>query len=224
MRRGTISLLAMLLAAAPVLAQTPPPRASPVIAEKTVDVLRVFPMLDRFLSIPPADRSKLALGYEVRRDGRPGSDVGLTLLLRGHRVPLPIAPDGKVMRLPTSGDLAEKAQVLVSAPKDSKLAIQLDFGTSISPTNEISAADCDLAVSQAANAIKKAAGMIGGFLAPHVSRVSFPNAEGGVALGVDGRVLQPLPQIAGVEVYEPGHIKGARTLRFTKPPSVVKLD
>ena len=201
-----------------------PPQPQPALAEKTVDVLRIFPMLDRFLAIPLADRSKLALGYEVRRNGKPGSDVALTLVVQGHRAPLPVAPDGKVMRLPTSADLAAKAQVLVTAPKGSKLAMELDFGTAIAPSTEISTADCDLAVTQAAAAISKAAGMIGGLLAPHVSRVSFPNAEGGVALGLDGRVLQPLPLIAGVEVYEPGHIKGAYILHFSRPPSVVKLD
>ena len=217
-------LAAALLFAAPAFAQTAAPPAAPVMAEKTVDVLRVFPMLDRFLAIPIADRSKLALGYEVRQNGKTPSDVHLTLVEGDKHVPLLILRDGKVARVPTAGDLAAKAQVLVAAPKGAKLSIQLDFGTAIAPAQQISVADCDLAVVQANAAIKKAAGMVGGFLAPHVSRVSFPGAEGGVVLGADGRVLQLLPQIADVEVYEPGHIKGARTLRFTKPASAVKLD
>jgi hypothetical protein len=189
-----------------------------------VEVLRVFPMLDRFLAIAPADRSKLALGYEVRRDGKPAGDVRLTLVEGDKRTVLPVAPDGKVLRLPAAADLAAHAQVLVSAPKGSKLSIQLDFGASIVPAQEISVADCDLAVRQGAAAIAKAAGMLGGFLAPHVTRVSFPAAEGGVALDADGHVLQPLPLIGGVEVYQPGHIKGAKTLRFIKAASSVKLD
>ncbi len=209
--------------AAPALAD-PTPAPAPVMAEKTVDVLRVFPMLDRFLAIPPAERSKLALGYEVRQNGQRPADVHLTIVEGDKRAVPTIAPDGKVLRLPTAGDLAAHAQVLVAAPKGAKLSIQLDFGTAIVPAQEISAADCDLAVTQGSSAIKKAAGMIGGFLAPHVTRVSFPGAQGGVALGGDGRVLQPLPLVAGVQVYEPGHIKGARTLRFSKAPSVVKLD
>ncbi len=221
---AAFALLAAFAAGAPAFAQAPAPPASPTgLAEKTVDALKLFPMLEKFYAIPSADRSKLALGYAILNERKPSPDVHLTLVVGERRTPLALAPDGKLMRLPTSADLAAHAQVTVSAPHGAKLSSRLDLGSSIAPAQEISAADCTLAIAQANAAIRRVAGMVMSFMAPHISRAAFPGAGSGVAVAADGKTT-PLPVVKGVPVYDPNAIKGAKTLRFTHAPSHVDFD
>lgn len=190
--------------------------------ERLVDAGKVFPMLEKFLAIPPADRSKLALGYIVVQDGKPPSDLHLTLVADGRRTPLPIADGGRVGRLPTAADFAAHAQVAIDAPKGAKFGSRLDLSTNIKPAQDISASDCALAVVQANAAIQRVAGVMA-MLAPHLSKVIFLGAAGGVAIAADGK-SQPLPLVKGQPAYDPATVKDARVLRFSKAPASLDLE
>jgi hypothetical protein len=196
--------------------------ASAQAVERMVDATKVFPMLDKFLAIAPADRSQLALGYLVTKDGKPASDVRLTLVSGGRRTPLPVAADGRVERLPSGADFAAHAQVDVEAPPGAKLGARLDLGTAIKPAPEISAADCALAITQANAAMHRAAGVLA-MLAPRISKTVFIGAVGGMAVGPDGKA-QLLPLVKGQPVYDADAVKDAKVLRFTKAPTSIDLE
>lgn len=190
--------------------------------ERLVDAAKVFPMLDKFYSVPAADRSKLVTAYSVMtKDGHPATGLHLALVTGGKRTPMPIAADGRVERLPTPAELAAHAEVATDGPKGS-FNIRLNLLTSIKPAQEISAADCALAVTQVNAAIQKAAGMMA-MLAPKVKATTFPGAGSGMAVMADGKTV-PLPLIKGAPAYDPEAIKNAKTIRLAKSPSAVSLE
>lgn len=188
--------------------------------ERLIDAAKVFPMLDKLYAIPAADRSKIVAVYSIKaKDGHPAGP--LTLVVGGKRAPLPIAADGRVERLPSPAEMAAHAQVATEAPKGA-FSVGISLVTSIKPAQEISAAECALAVTQVNGAIQKAAGMMA-MLAPKVKATTFPGAGSGVAVMADGKSV-PLPLIKGAPAYDPDAIKGAKTIRLAKAPSVVSLE
>jgi hypothetical protein len=60
-------------------------------------------------------------------------------------------------------------------------------------------------------------------LAPKVKAATFIGAGSGVAVMADGKTV-PLPLIKGAPAYDPEAVKGARTIRLAKMPSVVSLE
>jgi hypothetical protein len=212
MTRIVLALL-LALAAAPALAQAPAP-------ERLVDAGKVFVMLDKFYATPPADRSKLEPSYVVTQDKKPVPNLRLTLVADGKRIPLPLGPNGRIERLPSATELAH-ARIEVAGAKG-PLQIQIALFSSIRPAEEINAAECALAISQANSSIKRAAGLMA-MLAPQVKATTFPGSGSGVAVMADGKTT-PLPLLNGTPTYDPAVIKGARTLRLAKAPSAVGFE
>ena len=62
MKRLSLIAVAVLAMATAAGAQT---------VERMVDAAKLFPMLDKFQAIAPADRSELALSYLVLQDDKP---------------------------------------------------------------------------------------------------------------------------------------------------------
>jgi hypothetical protein len=212
MKPALTILLSMLLASS-VMAET---------VERLVDAAKVFPMLDKFLAIPPAERSRLILSYRVTQDGRPPADVHLNLIVEGRRTPLPIAATGQVERLPSAADFSAHAQVAVDAPKGAKLGTMLDLSAAIPSGQEITAADCALALIQGNAAIHRVAGVMA-IMAPHLSAAAFLGAGSGVAVGADGQ-SRPLPLVKGQPVYDPAVLKDVKMLRLAKAPTRIDLQ
>jgi hypothetical protein len=196
--------------------------ASADTTERLVDAGRVFPLLDKFIAIAPADRSRLALGYRVTEDGRAPTDVRLTLVSGGRRTPLPLAPDGQVERLPVAADFASHAEVAIAAPKGAKLAAQIELSAAIPSAPEIAAADCALAITQGQAAVRRAAGMMA-LLAPRITKAVFVGSGSGVAVGADGQ-SRPLPLVDGQPAYDPAALKDAKVLRLAKAPVKIELQ
>ncbi|MFV4677348.1 hypothetical protein ACNJU9_21230, partial [Mycobacterium tuberculosis] len=113
-------------------------------------------------------------------------EVHLALVVSGKRIPLPIAADGRVDRLPTLAELGQHAQIAIDAPPGLKFNSHLSLESAIKPALEINPADCATSIAQANAAIQHAAGVMA-MLAPKVKAVSFPGAGSGVAVMPDGK-------------------------------------
>jgi len=215
MRRG--SILAVALALVATL-----DAGAATAQERLVDADKIFALLDKFYAMPPADRSLLAVRYNIMRDGKPAPDLHAFLVVGGKRTPIPVAADGKVERLPTSAELAAHAQVAIDAPPTVKFSNRLSLDTAIPPAPEVNAATCAQAIAQANDAVRRAAGVMA-MLAPKVKAATFVGAGSGVAVLADGKTL-PLPLIGGAPAYDPDAIKGARTIRLARTPSLISLE
>jgi hypothetical protein len=214
MIRLLLLIAAFLFAAAPALAEAP--------GDRTLDALKVFPFLDKFYAVPAEQRTLIALRYTLTHDGKPATDIKLTLMVDGRRIPLPIAPNGRVERLPSPAEIAAHAQLLVEAAPGIKFHNRLALDTAIRPAQEIVAADCGLAIKQANDAIGRAAGVMA-MLAPKVRATTFEGSGSGVAVLADGRTT-PLPLIDGQPAYDPSKIKDAKAIRLAKAPTLVSLE
>ena len=204
-----------LAAGAPAIAQTPAP-------ERLVDATKVFPMLDKFYSAPPADRSHLAMHYSFTENGKPATSLHLTMVAGGKHTPLPILPDGRVERIPTAADMAEHAQIAIDAPKGAKFAAHMSADTAIRPALEVNAADCAKAIDQYNTQVRRQAGVMA-LVVPKAKACTFPGAGSGAAVMGDGKT-QPLPIVKGMPAFEPEAMKGARTVRLAKAPTLVSLE
>ena len=209
-RRAVLSgALAALLSAGPVLAEAP---AETGPTERVMDALKVFPFLDRFYGVAAEKRSLIILRYNLTHDGRPATDVKISLLVGDQRIPIPLSARGKVERLPTRAELAAHAQVAIEAPAAAKFRTRIALDTTITPTQEVDAATCAQAIKQINHAIAHAAGVLS-ILAPKFKATTFEGADSGVAVLADGSTA-PLPLIDGHPAYDPARIKDARTIRL----------
>ncbi|MBQ1542423.1 MAG: hypothetical protein IIZ63_10505 [Caulobacteraceae bacterium] len=202
--------LGLAAAAAPALAARPP-----------VDVAKVFPFLDHFLRIPPEQRTAYELVYYLSVDGRPATGVHIWVETPQGRVHLPIGADGRVQTLPTLPMIKAHRKLVLDAPAKAKFGMNMELQAKIAPAPEIGAAEVARAIEQA-NAGIKASGPLLGLMAPKMSRAVFFGAGSGVAVLADGRNVA-LPTAEGQPAFNPSVIRGARSLRFTHPPSRILL-
>ena len=179
--------------------------------ERRVPAKKVFPYLDAYLRIPPAQRSRFTLSYQFRA-ARPEA---MWLIDGETRLTLPVAADGRIGRLPTAAQI-DHAQVLVSGPPKTRYSIALSIEPLIAPAPDLDAAALAAAVAQAAGAIKAFAGPMQ-FAVPKPDAVSFPGAVGGEVIYADGR-RTPLPLEKGVARFAPADHPGARVLHFRTAP------
>jgi hypothetical protein len=206
--------LALTLAAALVVV------ATPALAEKTAPTDKVFMFLDKFLNVPPADRTRLKLAYAIRRDGQPTPNLKATLVEKsGARTPLPINADGYFERLPTLAQLQGDASIVFDVPPDTKLGSSMSFATQLKPATEYDVRELAATVSEANTVIGKAAGAMA-FMAPKMTGVAFHKAETGVIVFADGHT-QPLPQMKETPYFRPADNQGAVRVKLTKTPTKV---
>ena len=205
---------AMLMAGALIAA------ATPALAEKIGPASKAFPYLEKFLKVPPAERSKLRLSYGLSRDGKPLSNLKATLIEpAGARTPLPVDAAGAFERLPTLAQLESGSKLALDLPEDAKIGSSLNFGTQIKPASEYEVAELAATVDQAGVVIGKVAGAAA-LLAPKMTGIVFSKAEGGVAIFADGRT-QPLPEMQDSPYFRPDDFKGAVRVKLTKSPTKV---
>lgn len=212
-RRAALTGLAALL---------PLSLAGEAVAEpKLIEVGKLFPFLDLFLSIPAANRTKFTLAYFYKMEA--GGPLTMTLVgADGSRRPLPLGADGRVTRLPTLAEFKAKAKIELSAPKGSKFKGQMMMLANVAPAATLSAADLNASVFQCQQAIKAKAGLIG-FAAPKIKRVVLHGAGSGTAIDAKG-VSKPLPVAAGAPSYDPELMPGIVSLKLARAPSRIELD
>ncbi len=189
---------------------------------KTVEAGKMFPYLDMYLGIPAAQRTRFSISYAVKKDGKAPTGVSIVMLgLNGARTPIPLAGDGRVLRLPTLAELKGKSKVELTKPDGSKVGISLDMVARVAPATTLAAADLTAAIGQCDAAIKSKAGVLG-FAAPKIKRTLFKDAGGGTAVNAQG-AAKPLPMMGGHPAFDPEQMPGMVSIRLNRPPSVILM-
>jgi hypothetical protein len=194
--------------------------ATPALAEKTAPASKVLPFLDRYLKVPPAERTRVKLNYALRRDGKPAANLKVVLVEKnGARTPLPTNDEGYFDRLPTLAQLEGDPSLVLDVPTDAKMGSMMNFGTQLKPAAEYDARELTATVAEANTVIGKAAGAMA-FMAPKMTGIAFPKADGGVVVFADGHTT-PLPQAEGTPYFRATDHQGAVRVKLTKTPTKV---
>lgn len=194
--------------------------ATPALAEKSAPAGKVLPYLEKYLKVPPAERSRVKLAYAIRHDGKPASNVKVTLVEKnGTRTPLPVNADGYFERLPTLVQLEGDPSLVFDVPADWKLGTLMDFGTTLKPAQEYEVRELAAAVTEANALIGKVAG-VASLMAPKMSGVTFLKAESGSIVFADGHVA-PLPEAQEMPYFRPADHQGAARVKLTRTPTRV---
>lgn len=194
--------------------------ATPALAEKTAPADKVLPFLDKFLKVPPAERSRVKLSYAIRHDGQMMPNLKATLVEKnGARTPLPVNAEGYFERLPTLAQLQGDPSIVLDVPTDMKLGSMMNFGTQLKLASEYDARELTATVNEANAVIGKAAGPMS-FMAPKMTGIAFPKAEGGTIVFADGHTA-PLPEAKDVPYFRPTDHQGAVRVKLTKTPTKV---
>ncbi|USQ94365.1 DUF2987 domain-containing protein [Caulobacter sp. RL271] len=205
-----------LILAGAVLAAT----AGPAFAEKSAQATKVLPFLDKFLKVPPAERSRLKLAYAVRHDGQMLPNLKAALVERGGaRTPLPVDGEGYFERLPTLAQLEGDPAIVFDVPEGWKMGTMMTFGTQLKPAQDYDARELAATVAEANTVIGKAAG-VAAFMAPKMTGVVFPKAESGVVVFANGRSA-PLPKAQEFPYFRPADHQGAVRVKLTRSPTKV---
>lgn len=207
-RRAVLAGMAATLVAAPAAA-----------AGKLVEAKKVFPFLEAYWKLPPAERSRFRMAYAFKLDGRPLTG-GMWLVDGAQRVALPLRADGRVERLPTLAQL-DRAKIQVDVPEKSKVGVSLSLEPAMAPAAEMDARELAAAVAQAQVGAKKAAGLMA-LAMPKIRGVAFHGVASGEAELADGRRVA-LPLVKGVVSFDPKAMARARVLRFPRAPARVEI-
>ncbi len=208
MRRALI--LAAVLAAA----------ATPALAEKTAPANKVLSYLDKYLKIPPNERTRVRVAYAIRHDGKPIPNLKVTLVEKnGVRTPLPVNANGFFERLPSLAQLQGDPDLVFDVPADWKMGTVLDIQTQLKPATEYDVRDLTATVDEGNAVVGKAAG-VASFMVPKMSGIAFLKAESGVVVFADGRTA-PLPLAKEMPYFRPADHQGAVRVKLTKTPTRV---
>lgn len=187
-------------------------------APKTFPAKKMFPFLDLYLGIPPADRSKFVLAYYLRADGKPATGVTLTLIAAsGARSAIPIGPDGRLLKTPSITDLKTGQIGIEKSDPAMKFQLTMEMQAVARMAEALPAGELAAAVAQCRAAIKAKAGVIG-FAAPKIEQVAFAGVTAGTAVLANGRAVA-LPLHKGMPAYDPAALAGVASLKFARAPS-----
>jgi hypothetical protein len=188
-------------------------------ADKISDTDKVFPFLEAYLRLPPAERSHFTMQYYFHIGPQPLT-APVWFLDGDNRAPIPLRADGRLQRLPSLEEVKRYGKVAVGVDEKTKLGITIGIEPIVAPATELDARELAAAIAQAAVGQKK----VGGIMAlamPKLQEIAFIGAASGEVEFADGR-RAPLPLVKGVPTYNPTTLPNARRLRFPKAPS--KLD
>jgi hypothetical protein len=208
-RRGLAGLALATVAVGPVFAADAP---------KTFPAKKMFPFLDLYLGIPPADRTRFTLAYYLRSNGKPATGVTLTLIsAAGARSTIPVGADGRLLKTPSVADLKDGQIGIEKSDPAAKFQLSMEMQAVARMADVVPAADLAAAITQCKAAIKAKAGVIG-CAAPQVEQVAFPGLTAGTAVFADGRTAA-LPLYKGMPAWNPATQAGVVSLKFARTPS-----
>lgn len=194
--------------------------ATPALAApKVVDAKKVFPYLDAYLKLPPADRSRFRLAYAFGRDGKPLT-AAVWLIDGAQRQPVPLRADGRAERLPTLVQI-DRAKVQVDVDSSVKMSTNMTIEPTVSPAAELDAKDLAASLAQAQAGMRKALGVMA-LAMPKLEGVRFHGVASGEIELSDGRRVA-LPVVGGFPFFTPSAQPNARRLRFPKVPSRIEI-
>jgi hypothetical protein len=206
--------LPLILAAAVAVVGTP------ALAEKTAPANKVLSYLDKYLKIPPGERTRVRLAYGISHDGKPVPNLKVTLVEKnGARTPLPVNANGFFERLPSLAQLQGDPDLVFDVPADWKMGTMMDIQTHLKPATEYDVRELTATVDEANAVIGKAAG-VASFMVPKMSGIAFLKGEDGVAVFADGRTA-PLPEAKEMPYFRPADHQGAVRVKLTKTPTRV---
>jgi hypothetical protein len=186
-------------------------------ADKSVELGKVFPYLDAYLKIPPAERSRFTLAYRLTQGGKPITGVKAWIVQGATRIPVTVAADGRVEHLPTLAQIQGGGKLEIDAPPQTKFGISMEIEPVMRPAAEMDASALSGALEQAATGAKKAAGVMG-FAIPKMERIYFRGGAGGEVIWLDGK-HSVLGTAKGMPVIDAAYLRKAKTIRFAKPPT-----
>jgi hypothetical protein len=186
----------------------------------TVELKKVFPYLNAYYDLPAAARTRFELVYRLTAGGGTAG-VRMFYAGAGDRVAAPLAADGRVMRLPSPAMYKTGYNVEASAPAGTKFAIAMSVEPSMRPAPEVDARELAAAVRQAAEGVRRSAGVFG-FAAPKMERVVFKGAQGGVLVTTSGQ-SRPLAVVKGSPVFDPAKASDAVRIRFSRAPTTMAI-
>ena len=207
-RRAVLTGLATLALATPAAA-----------AAKVVDPKKVFPYLDAYLKLAPADRNRFRMVYFFKKDGRPLT-APIWLVDGATRLPVPLRADGRAERLPTLAQL-DRAKVQVDVDAGAKIGVSMSLEPTMSVAAQMDARELAAALAQASTGMRKALGVLA-MAMPKLEALQFQGVTSGEVEFADGR-RAPLPVVKGVVSYNPAAMPGGRTLRFPRVPSRLEI-
>lgn len=200
-----------------LLALAGPARAE----EKLVEPGKIFQFLDAYLGLPPATRDRFHLVYLIVAKTGSLADLRMALVADGRRTPIPIAPDGRITRLPSAGELA-RGKLALTAPTGAKIGLRMELAASMPPSTDLSADALEATLVQANAGVRKGAGVFA-LAAPRLERVVFKGAQGGELIAADGR-RTVLPLAKGDPYYQPAKGAAARAIRLKRAPAMILLE
>jgi hypothetical protein len=179
-------------------------------------VKKVFRFYDVYLGIPAAERTRFAMNYYLKVNGKPASGQELFIVMPGGaRVLLTQAADGRLTRMPT---LAEWKDGVLTATKKNpadKFQLSMELNALVRFGETMATADIQAAIDQCNAAVKKRAGVIG-FAVPKMEQVLFAGAGSGQAIA--GPKASPLPVFKSYVAFKPADHAGAQSLKFARAP------
>jgi hypothetical protein len=220
MRRRELLVLVAAALAAPPLAFP----GSALADDQKMALIKAFPMLDKYLGLPPAERSRFYLSYRAVRDRKPVTDARAEIVSPGGgAAPLPLDRAGVVTRLPTLAELKGPAELVIQG---APFKLGLELRCAMAPSTHIDPGEIAAALAQVNAAVAKIAGALA-MMAPKLTAAFFPDAGGGSAVFTDGHQA-PLPVftapvIGPVPFFEPAKAAGAKAVVLAKAPSRILL-
>lgn len=193
-------------------------RTHAVAGERLTPARKLFPYLDLYLGLPPAQRDVFTMSYQVRENGGPPRAVRIAFVSGGGRTPAPLDEAGRLERLPTLEEW--RGQAAVEAPAGTRLSVNMRLGCTGVPGREPSVERLARCVAQ----YRAALGRAGPFslLAPRLDRVVLREAGGGEVVTAEG-ARRPLPLQGGHPVFEPAAWRGARAMVLERAPTELSL-
>jgi hypothetical protein len=189
-------------------------------AEKLVPLNKVFPYLEQYLKLPPAQRSRFVVAYRVLQGGKPAAGVKFWIVEGATRTPIALAADGKVTSLPNLHQV-EAGQLAAEAPPQAKFGVNFSVEPLIIPGADMDATALAASVDQAQAGAKKAAGVMG-FAVPTMERIYFSGVSGGELVWADGK-RTPMPTAHGMPFFDAASGRKAKAVHFAQAPARMSI-
>lgn len=224
-------VLSCVCLAAPAFAapKLPPATEADGMVTQNASASDAFPGYKGFLNLSPSERNLVDVYYILRIKRCDASKVSATLNEGARRIPLRIAPDGRITPLPTRAQLNGGATITTVRPESCSVAMKLKVTTTQGLQTSYDAQGLAQGVDQGNRAMSRIAGILAIGLAK-LDRVYF--IGGGEAVAVlDNGQKQPLPRTArkgeypaGTPYYVPAQLRGATRIELSHTPSNVLYD
>jgi len=183
--------------------------------ERTAD--KVFPYLEPYLALPPAERTGFVLSYRLLEPVTlKAAPVRVTLVRGSEATVLPLEPDGRIAVQPGLADLRARSKMTLEIAGSGKIMESLDILSTQPLRSDYAATDFNVGLAQANAGVKKAAGLFS-MVAPHFTRVVFVGAGSGEIIDANGRSL-PLSVSKTGPAFDPEMLKTARSIRLARVP------